>query len=115
MSLDRSAEFRFFAKVEAVDGCWLWTAALHERGYGMFWFENSMVRAHRWSWEFFRGEIPDGLIVDHICHNDDPMCKGGDTCAHRRCVYYEHLDLVPPRVNSGRSNNMGRPKRNQVT
>jgi hypothetical protein len=45
---------------------------------------------HRLFYEWLIGPIPDGLILDHLCHNADPACHGG-VCLHRRCVNIEHL------------------------
>src|SRR5690606_16828984 len=36
---------------------------------------------HRYVWESVNGPIPEGLVVDHICHN-------------RACVNAEHLRLA---------------------
>lgn len=67
-------EQRFFSKVSGgdVETCWLWTACLSPAGYGRFGMPNSEgswrgTLAHRWSWEFFNGAIPDGLCLDHLC------------------------------------------------
>lgn len=68
MSFDwRALESRFWSKVERPtgDGCWNWTAAKFDRGYGAFgrWL------AHRVSYEMCIGPIPEGMVIDHICHN----------------------------------------------
>ncbi len=95
---------RFWSKVsygEAFD-CWLWTGALYHDGYGAFGPGGrgaSPQRAHRVSYELLIGEIPEGLQLDHLCH-DPKKCLGGLSCPHRRCVNPYHLDPVPSRVNS---------------
>lgn len=65
---------RFWDKVAIDRGCWLWTAgtrhgygAISEGGRG-----SPMIMAHRFSWEFHFGPIPDGLGVLHKC--DNPPC-----------------------------------------
>jgi hypothetical protein len=93
---------RFMAKVEKTDGCWYWTASLWPGGYGQFKDKAKGSRhtvAHRWSYEFFVGPIPEGMTIDHTCHNVDPACQGGRTCLHRRCVNPAHLEAVTERVN----------------
>lgn len=67
-----SPETRFFAKVNKTPGCWIWTGALHQFGYGRFKDKEKQCLSHRFSWEFFFGKIPDGLWVLHRC--DNPPC-----------------------------------------
>ena len=67
---------RFWNKVDKGDGCWPWKAATSEKGYGRFWLNNTMVGAHRLSWELANGSIPDGM---HVCHHcDNPLCVNPD-------------------------------------
>jgi hypothetical protein len=78
----RPAEDRFFAKVDKngpipehcpeLGPCWIWTGALSHNGYGFFKVHPKMLKAHRWSYEYHVGPIPDGLLVCHEC--DNPQC-----------------------------------------
>ncbi|OHS09327.1 hypothetical protein HMPREF3289_01280 [Pseudomonas sp. HMSC75E02] len=83
---NRAAE-RFWSKVDKSGDCWIWTAATDRKGYGKFSVgparnpdgsrRNSMVGAHRFSYELANGPIPDhasfhGLCVLHQC--DNPRC-----------------------------------------
>ena len=67
---------RFWCKVEKTDACWLWTGSKRHKGYGAFVYKkNGQViqgRAHRYSYELHKGEIPAGLFVLHRC--DIPAC-----------------------------------------
>jgi hypothetical protein len=83
---------RFMAKVEVgASGCWVWTAGLGRGGYAKFKAEGRTVGAHRWAYEHFVGPIPEGLQLDHTCH-DPASCVA--PCPHRRCVNPSHLEAV---------------------
>lgn len=67
---------RFISKVEVTEGCWNWLGATYRFGYGHFrrkikgkWV---MYKAHRYSYEYYNGEIPQGSLVCHHC--DNPSC-----------------------------------------
>jgi hypothetical protein len=93
---------RFMSRVAQNGDCWTWTGGDDGDGYGMFSDKPKyrwIVRTHRWAYEFFIVEIPSGLDLDHLCHNADPLCPGGPTCPHRRCVNPWHLEPVPAVVN----------------
>ena len=57
-------------------GCWEWQSAKDGFGYGAFRFSGKTVKAHRFSWEFYIGDIPNGLCVLHRC--DNPGCVNPD-------------------------------------
>ncbi|MEU1043951.1 HNH endonuclease signature motif containing protein [Streptomyces sp. NPDC005897] len=91
---------RFMAKVhKETGGCWLWQAHGDVGGYGRFKFDRRDRLAHVVAYTLFVGPVPDGLQVDHTCHNQSD-CPGGVTCVHRRCVNPEHLEAVTPQVNT---------------
>ncbi|MDX2528009.1 HNH endonuclease signature motif containing protein [Streptomyces europaeiscabiei] len=93
----------FWAKVDKTGSCWIWTAFTDAGGYGSFHSrgrKGRTYRAHRYAYELLVGPIPAGLYLDHLCHNEDPTCPGGDNCLHRRCVNPAHLEPVTPRENS---------------
>ena len=69
-----SIEAKFWQKVQKKEpeSCWLWTGA-KSGGYGFFRNDDgTFKRAHRYSFEIHKGIIPEGLVIDHICHN--PAC-----------------------------------------
>lgn len=73
--------------------CWIWTASITSEGYGQLGIGNRVLRAHRVSYETFVGPIPEGMTVDHLCHNA-AVCEGGRDCPHRRCMNPTHLGLA---------------------
>ena len=76
METDNSLTTRFFTKVEqAPSGCWEWIASKTADGYGQFRYPtstSSVKRAHRASYDYFYGGIPEGKQVNHHC--DNPGC-----------------------------------------
>lgn len=62
---------RFLSKVTVPLGknvCWLWTAAESKPGRGVFQRPRCKVEgAARVSYRLFRGEIPAGHEIDHLC------------------------------------------------
>ncbi len=85
---------RFIEKVQVQpNGCWYWTASLDGKGYGNFYYNGRMDKAHKASYSIHKGAVPEGKILDHTCH-DPRWCGGGVTCLHRRCVNPDHLAAV---------------------
>lgn len=60
----------FWEKVEkrGREECWPWIAFTSVSGYGRY----QGKLAHRVAWDYFNGQIPDGLCVLHRC--DNPPC-----------------------------------------
>lgn len=66
-------------------------------GYVSMRFQNRYQGAHRVAWKILNGEIPQGMVIDHICHNEASAkgeCDGGVKCQHRACVNPSHLQMV---------------------
>lgn len=96
---------RFQRKVTVeTGGCHLWTGSL-VMGYGRFRINGETVGAHRWIYEQTIGPIPEGMSIDHLCHNSDLSCTDADECRHRRCVNPDHLEAVPIGENVARGGN----------
>ena len=68
---DKTTEQRFWEKVDKSGDCWEWTGAKNDSGYG-FIRNGDMERAHRFSYELAKGEIPANMHVLHSC--DNPGC-----------------------------------------
>jgi len=80
-----TTEERFWAKVEFND-CWEWTGAKHPLGYGNFNAASHYISAHRFAYQVLVGDIPNRLVLDHLCRNTS-------------CVNPDHLQPVLQSVN----------------
>lgn len=71
---------RFEAKfIIHENGCWIWTSTISttQRGmYGSFKCNGIECKAHRVSYELYKGPIPEGLNVLHTC--DESICVNPD-------------------------------------
>lgn len=69
-------ECHFWSKTDKTGECWEWTAGGHKFGYGEFRVAGKLIRAHRYSYEIHKGEIPAGFGINHTC--DNPKCVNPD-------------------------------------
>lgn len=95
---------RFMENVDVSDGCWTWKGKPSATsGYGRVRSGGVTLLAHRVAWIILVGRIPDGMVLDHLCHNADLTCRLTQTCPHRLCVRPSHLEVVTPGENSRRA------------
>lgn len=59
-------------KLNEETGCVEWIGCKIPKGYGQFVSEGISYRAHRFSYQYYIGEIPNNLFVLHKC--DNPSC-----------------------------------------
>ncbi|MEU3507668.1 HNH endonuclease signature motif containing protein [Streptomyces longwoodensis] len=83
--------------METTSACKPWTGRTNGDGYGM----QGKYLAHRVAWQNERGPIPEGMTLDHTCH-DPAVCRLGKQCPHRRCVNVDHLELCTADENKTR-------------
>ena len=83
---------RFKDKVKHSYGCWIWQGYRGKSGYGTFSVKHKNISAHRFSYMAFKGPIPEGMTIDHLCRKPS-------------CVNPKHLEAVPIRENLLRSKN----------
>lgn len=78
---------RFLNNVDdQTSNCWLWKASKYKNGYGQFFANGKPIKAHRFSYQFFKGFIQNGLQLDHLCRI-------------RHCVNPDHLEIVTQQEN----------------
>lgn len=80
------AEAALTEKCRPEGDCIIWTGYCHRTGYGQISVEGRMLRTHRFAWEVANGPIPEGMEIDHVCHN-------------RSCINAAHLRPVTRQQN----------------
>lgn len=88
---------KFKAKVrrDSETGCWLWTGPITQHGHGNFRIGKTTMSAARWCWQYWCGELPKHLVVDHYLLN---RVETAHLCA-RHCVSPFHLEPKTRRAN----------------
>ena len=73
MNLSKRAKQRLDDAAIVGDACVNWPGAkVGQTDYGEAWASGRKVRAHRLSYEYHKGPIPDGQVIRHTC--DNPTC-----------------------------------------
>jgi hypothetical protein len=71
----------FWDRVVKSPDCWGWAGKKLNLGYGQIKFRGAVSLAHRYSFELVNGPIPEGAVIDHLCHNAN-------------CVRPDHLRIA---------------------
>lgn len=83
--------------------CLLSNASEFSNGYRFTRVQQKTYLMHRVSYKKWHGSIPEGLVVDHMCHNEAAErgeCQGGKACFHKACVNPAHLRVISRRDNT---------------
>lgn len=81
-------------RIDGETGCWNWSGHIRHDGYpGFIRWKGIQKMAHVIFYIRYKGPIPDGLEIDHLCNNV-------------RCVNPEHLEAKTHRANSRRGRNL---------
>lgn len=76
-----------FPPLGLADPCWRWVGERNKNGYGWLKIGADRYMAHILSYEAHIGPVPEGKILDHLCHN-------------RWCIQPKHLEPVTDRENT---------------
>lgn len=88
----KSLKQRILNRIKIHSFCWEWQGSKSKRGYGKITTgsrsdgSRANREAHRVSYEAFIGEVPVGLVIDHLCRNPS-------------CVNPSHLEAVTTQEN----------------
>lgn len=66
---------------EDANGCWVWMGRRNSEGYGQIHLRKAYWFVHRLMYEFLKGPVKPGDVVDHLCGN-------------KACCNPDHLDAV---------------------
>lgn len=72
-------------------GCWEWRRSILAAGYGCIRVDGKTRTTHSVAYEVFKGRVPEGLEIDHLCRN-------------RACCNPDHMEAVTHSVNVRRGN-----------
>lgn len=83
--MHRAKPFEFYWIPEPNSGCWLWLGPMYRFGYGYYSEARGSkprnVTAHVAAFSRYRGMIPAGFDLHHVCKN-------------KSCVNPEHMQIV---------------------
>lgn len=92
---------------EDADGCWLYDGSTTRDGYAQANYKTGgrqfAVYVHVLAYQLERGDLADGMEIDHLCHDPD-VCTDLRSCKHRRCLNPGHLAQVTGDQNRRRTN-----------
>jgi hypothetical protein len=91
---------RLMLKSVWVGECLEWQGALAD-GYGSMMVNRKQQGVHRLAWVQVHGPIPEGMLIDHTCHN-------------RKCINVNHLRLATRKQNNENKKGASRQSKSGV-
>ncbi len=85
---------RFWTRVEKTETCWNWVGPINKGKYGTIQENGKTYLVHRIAYQQLVGEVPTGLVLDHLCRNT-------------KCVNPQHLEPVTQSENVRRGFGVG--------
>lgn len=79
-------------RVDKKTNCWMWQKYISPDGYARTCYQRffpNVTGAHRISYSLFRGPIPEGMVIDHLCRT-------------RSCINPDHMEVVTAIENNRR-------------
>lgn len=70
-------------------GCWIWQRSVNQNGYGRIKIGGKDIEAHKFFYEWMKGQVPENKVLDHKCQNT-------------LCINPNHLRIVGKGRNSNR-------------
>lgn len=90
LPIGASIEQQLEHKTDRSGDCWLWIGKVRPDGYGFAYVKGKTKFAHKVSYEYYVGKVPDGMQLDH---------KYVSQGCPRHCVNPEHLQVVTQQQN----------------
>jgi hypothetical protein len=89
-------------KIVCENGCWITSTKItNPMEYDRIWSNGRCYRVHKLSYEIYKGKIPNGCEIDHLCRN-------------RKCFNPDHLEAVTHKVNILRGEGLAAKKARQT-
>ncbi len=82
---------------EPNSGCWLWVGSVDKGGYARVGIKKKRFFVHRIVFSLLRGDIPAGLVIDHLCRVPS-------------CINPQHMETVTIAENVVRGRSANRDK-----
>ncbi len=89
---------KFWLRVNKSSTCWEWTGPKDKFGYGVYCFNGTRVRAHRFSYFHFAKKFDTHDRTLFVCHK----------CDNPSCIKPDHLFLGDQKANMQDAKNKGR-------